>query len=168
MVRQVSGSARTPIRARRLGPGDVDGAIRALRAIHGRSASRTRVAEFLADPARHVYVASAGRVPIALAYGYELPRLKSDGAGFVLYEIDTHPDFRRRGAARALLRAMEDACRARGVDTAWLVTSASNEAAMALYAEAGAERPHGDDVMFRWRLGEGDPDEFAAGVLPAP
>lgn len=142
------------MKAHRLGPGDVDGAVRALRAIHCRSASRTRVGEFLADPSRHLYVATAARTPVALAYGYELPRLKDEGVCFVLYEIDTHPDFRRRGAARALLLAMETACRARGVDTAWVLTNASNPAATALFAAAGAVRPNGDDAMFRWRFGE--------------
>ena len=150
---------RAPIKAHRLGPGNVDGAMRALRAIHGRSASRTRISEFLADPSRHLYVATAARTPVALAYGYELPRVKSDGVGFVLYEIDTLPEFRRRGAARALLAAMESACRARGVDTVWLVTNVSNVAAMELYRAAGAVRPHGDDAMFRWKLGEPDADE---------
>jgi ribosomal protein S18 acetylase RimI-like enzyme len=149
---------RTPVKARRLGPGDVDGAVRALRAIHGRAASRTRLGEFLADPSRHVYVATAGRAAIGLAHGYELPRIEDDGVGFVLYEIDTHPDFRRRGAARAILEAMETECRVRGIDTAWVLTNVSNYAAMALYAAAGATRPNDDDAMFRWRFGTPDRD----------
>ncbi len=147
---------RTPVKAHRLGPGDVDGAMRALRAIHGRCASRTRIGEFLADPSRHMYVATAARTPVAVAYGYELPRIKSEGVGFVLYELDTHPDYRRRGAARALLIAMETACRARRIDSAWVLTNASNEAAMALFEAAGATRPHRDDAMFRWRFGGPD------------
>ena len=55
---------RTPVKAHRLGPGDVDGAMRALRALHGRCASRTRIGEFLADPSRHMYVATAARTPV--------------------------------------------------------------------------------------------------------
>lgn len=139
--------------ARRLGADDGNLARRALRALHRRAAPPGAVAAFLADPAKHLYVALTARGrPVALAYGYELAGVKSAARGFLLYEIDTLPAFRRRGAARAILDAMKAACRARGVSGAWVLTNASNAPAMALYRSAGGVRRNPDDVMFTWRF----------------
>jgi len=145
-----------PLRARRLGVREIDLALSAIRSIHGSCASRARIEAFLADPTKHLYVTLAGNRPVALAYGFELPWVKDDGVGFILYELDTHPDFRRRGAARALLAAMEIACRGRGIPKAWLVSNESNVAAMALYRAVGAVRPNRDDAMWVFRFDDRD------------
>jgi ribosomal protein S18 acetylase RimI-like enzyme len=47
------------------------------------------------------------------------------------------PAHRRRGAGRALLRAVEEALRGRAVGHAWIVTTNDNLTALALYQQAG-------------------------------
>jgi ribosomal protein S18 acetylase RimI-like enzyme len=42
--------------------------------------------------------------------------------------------------------------RARGVDRMWVLTNASNEPAMRLYASLGAGRMNPDDAMWEWPL----------------
>ena len=51
--------------------------------------------------------------------------------------IATHPDFRRRGLGRALLRALRTVAKERGCEQVALEVRASNEAAIRMYAEAG-------------------------------
>jgi ribosomal protein S18 acetylase RimI-like enzyme len=58
--------------------------------------------------------------------------------------LATDPDFRRRGAASALLAEAEREARARGLPTLALDTTASNEPARALYAREGF-----DEVAYR-------------------
>jgi len=58
--------------------------------------------------------------------------------------LATDPDFRRRGAARALLDQAEHEARAQGLPAVSLDTTMSNEAARALYAAAGY-----DEVAYR-------------------
>jgi ribosomal protein S18 acetylase RimI-like enzyme len=52
-------------------------------------------------------------------------------------QMGTHPDLRRRGLGRALLRAGLRALRRRGVDAVYLETGQENEPARALYASEG-------------------------------
>ena len=58
--------------------------------------------------------------------------------------LATDPEFRRRGAARALLDQAEHEARARGLPAVSLDTTMNNEGARALYAAAGY-----DEVAYR-------------------
>lgn len=58
--------------------------------------------------------------------------------------LATDPEFRRRGAARALLDQAEHEARAQGLPAVSLDTTMSNEGARALYAAAGY-----DEVAYR-------------------
>jgi ribosomal protein S18 acetylase RimI-like enzyme len=58
--------------------------------------------------------------------------------------LATDPDFRRRGAARALLEQAEHEARAQGLPAVSLDTTMSNDGARALYASAGY-----DEVAYR-------------------
>jgi ribosomal protein S18 acetylase RimI-like enzyme len=58
--------------------------------------------------------------------------------------LATDPEFRRRGAARALLEEAERQARERGLPAVTLDTSLNNEAARALYAATGF-----DEVAYR-------------------
>ena len=40
-----------------------------------------------------------------------------------------------------------------GVDRMWVLTNASNAAAMRLYESSGAGRTNPDDVMWEWTIG---------------
>jgi ribosomal-protein-alanine N-acetyltransferase len=51
--------------------------------------------------------------------------------------LAVHPDFRRRGAARALLEAMLDGARRRGVELVFLEVRPTNAGAIGLYGSFG-------------------------------
>ncbi len=70
---------------------------------------------------------------LALAYGGMLCVL-DEGQ---ITNIATHPDYRRRGLARQVVRALLDEARARGLVTVTLEVRESNEAAIALYESLG-------------------------------
>ena len=55
--------------------------------------------------------------------------------------------FRRRGVGTSLIEAALAIARERGMALTFVMTNASNEAAMALYRRTGAQRPQGDDVL---------------------
>lgn len=61
-----------------------------------------------------------------------------DGWGGV-YCMATHPDFRRQGVAAAILEELKKAASAAGADRLWLMVTAANTGAQALYAAAGFE-----------------------------
>lgn len=80
--------------------------------------------------------------------------------------IAVHPDFRRRGCARAILLALMQAADQRGAQELSLEVRASNEAAIALYRaegffEAGRRRnfyrsPTEDALVMLWRSGKAE------------
>ncbi|RVX43394.1 acetyltransferase (GNAT) family protein [Nonomuraea polychroma] len=69
---------------------------------------------------------------VALAVGRAVPQ----GDTLGIYCMATRPEARRRGLARAVLRAL---ARHAGTDSAYLVTTAPNQAAQALYRGEGFE-----------------------------
>lgn len=129
------------IEIRRLGPADADLARAATRRFKGRAGD---LAAWLGSDRHLMLVALEGRSPVGWAYGYELPRVDREEAMWLLYEIDVAESHRRRGLGTALLgRFRKDAD-----GPVWLLTNASNEPAMRLYRDG--ERPHADDVLFRF------------------
>ncbi len=81
-----------------------------------------------------------------------------------LYNIAVRPDFRRRGAGRALLAAVLERARAKGAERMFLEVRKSNAAAVELYRSAGFsvcgerrgyyENPREDAVLMDMELGE--------------
>ncbi|MGP3912158.1 GNAT family N-acetyltransferase [Nonomuraea sp. 10N515B] len=69
---------------------------------------------------------------VALAVGRAVPQ----GGTLGIYCMATRPEARRRGLARTVLRAL---ARHAGTDSAYLVTTAPNQAAQALYRGEGFE-----------------------------
>jgi ribosomal protein S18 acetylase RimI-like enzyme len=61
------------------------------------------------------------------------------GESFYIDALATDPELRRRGAARALLQAIEERARKQGLPAVALDTGLDNKAARALYAGAGFE-----------------------------
>jgi len=90
--------------------------------------------------------------PVGFVFGYELPRRRRDPSILFVYEVDVDAAHRRQGVASALLRELASIARARGIPTGFVLTSASNTAAMRLYESVGGTRPADDDVMwdFEW------------------
>jgi ribosomal protein S18 acetylase RimI-like enzyme len=123
-------------------------------AVDGRYAEGVEAAERICKgvPALYAAVEEDGR---AVAVGRGVPQGETLG----IYCMATLPQARRRGLARSVLRAL---VRGGGARSAYLVTTAPNEAAQALYRSEGFEvraryhyrvrrdrmemGPHGDEI----------------------
>lgn len=77
-----------------------------------------------------------------------------------LFQIGTHPDFRGRGIAKALLERFHEKTRERGALVCFLEVRSRNAAAIELYEKAGYERvsvrkdyyPDDDAIIMRKEL----------------
>jgi ribosomal protein S18 acetylase RimI-like enzyme len=130
---------------RRLSPGDEDVVVRL--------ATREPQTALLQDDDTIFLVAfDDDGAPVGFVFGYELPRRHGEPSILFVYEIDVDAAYRRRGVASRLLRELAQIARARGIETGFVLTSASNAAAMRLYESVGGTRPAEDDVMwdFEW------------------
>lgn len=126
---------------RRLGPGD--------EAVVERLARDTPHTELLRDERVVFVVAEDDDANVmGFAFGYELPRRHGAATSLFVYEVDVAPAARREGVGGALLRALSDAAVERGIEEGFVLTNASNAAAMALYESVGGKRPYADDVMW--------------------
>lgn len=107
--------------------------------------------EFLADPRHHLAGAIDDQrlVGMASAVHYLHP---DKPAELWINELGVAPGYRRQGLARALLRELSGAARALGCRQAWVLTEASNAAALALYAAQGGQRVTPETVMFEFDL----------------
>jgi ribosomal protein S18 acetylase RimI-like enzyme len=130
------------IDVRRLRPGD-ESVVLALAVQDPPDATR------LLSDERTFYVAALdGERPIGLAFAHELLRRHGDPTMLFVYDIGVDEAYRRRGVATRLVRELEAIARERGIRTGFVLTNASNDAAMALYRSLGGERPNDDDVMW--------------------
>ena len=76
-----------------------------------------------------------------------------------IYNVATHPDFRRQGAAKALLQFFLDAVSAEGAEAFSLDVRPRNAAAIGLYIQFGfkeegrrkAYYSNGEDAIIMWR-----------------
>ena len=128
---------------RRLGPGDEDVVLRlATRPLP------TRTGELLSDDRTVFLVAFDEHEPIGFVLAYELIRRHGEPSHLFVYEVDVAESHRRQGVATALLRELEQVARERGIRSGFVLTSASNLPAMALYQSVGGHRSYEDDVMF--------------------
>jgi len=83
-----------------------------------------------------------GTLRLYWAGGHANPKPREDS--LYVDALATDPEFRRRGAARALLEEAERQARERGLPAVTLDTSMNNEGARALYAATGF-----DEVAYR-------------------
>lgn len=103
----------------------------------------------------YVLVAFLGDEPVGFLFAFELLRRAADVGPNELYvdEVGVRDDHRREGIGRALLDALSQLARGRGITNGFVFTNASNAPALALYESFGGVRPNPDDVMFDFRLG---------------
>jgi GNAT superfamily N-acetyltransferase len=135
------------MQARVLTPGDEALLIAAARIVDDDEVpSPERARALLADPCFVAVAALEDGAPVGLTYGHVLPQLTR--TGLLIYSVDTAEGHRRRGAARAMIAALGQLCRARGWYEMWVLTSAANEPAMRLYKACGGVRETDDDVMW--------------------
>lgn len=86
--------------------------------------------------------------PVGFVFAHELLRRHGDRSMLFVYDLGVDEEYRRRGVAMRLLRELGAIAGARGMRVGFVVTNASNDAAMALYESVGGVRPADDDVVW--------------------
>jgi ribosomal protein S18 acetylase RimI-like enzyme len=112
---------------------------------YGESAGDARTLGWLTEMVQSnmltVYTASVAPPPdgppIGLATGHAIPASLVMGRFWQLRDLYVLPEFRRRGAAAALVSAVRDAALAAGATRLSLVTELDNRAALDLYRRLG-------------------------------
>jgi GNAT superfamily N-acetyltransferase len=77
------------------------------------------VAEFLADSARYLLLATEQDRVLGSLNGYALRHLYRREPQFLLYEIDVRPECRNRGIGKALVESFMDEARAAAAFEVW-------------------------------------------------
>jgi ribosomal protein S18 acetylase RimI-like enzyme len=132
-----------------LGPGDDDRVVAADRLFDG-PADREAIQKFLSTEGHHLLVAYVGGVAAGFVSGIEMTH-PDKGTEMLVYELAVDEHHRRVGIARHLLDELTVIARRRSCYGMWVLTDATNEAALATYTSAGAER-EGEQVMLGWKL----------------
>jgi len=136
---------------RRLGPGDED-AVLAAGALFDEPPRPGATRRFLGEPNHHLLFAlDAAGGALGFVSGVETTH-PDKGTEMLLYELGVDEAVRRRGIGRALVRALLALARERGCYGMWTGTEATNDAALATYASAGAAASQ-DTVILAWELG---------------
>ena len=103
---------------------------------------------FLSRPGHHLCLAWVDGMPAGFVSGVETTH-PDKGTEMFLYELGVDERFRRRGIGRALVGALGERARELGCTGMFVLTDASNDAAVGTYRSAGAPAPT-DHVMFEW------------------
>lgn len=115
-----------------------------------RDPTAARCRQLLADPCFVGVVALEDGDPVGFVYGHVLAQMTR--TALLIYSVDTDAGHRRKGAARVMIEALRELSRGRGYYEMWVMTSAANAPAMALYESCGGVRETWDDVMWVFPL----------------
>ncbi|MEZ0373363.1 MAG: GNAT family N-acetyltransferase [Candidatus Sericytochromatia bacterium] len=136
---------------RRLGPDDVEILQSLLKLFRPREHPSLERLEFLLEQRDQLYFAAMLRKqPVGWAAGYVLPRFTHDEC--FLYEIDVAVPVQRQGVATAMVGAIQDWARKRGIGEIFVVTDVGNESARGLYAGSGAKPAQTESILYTWNL----------------
>ncbi len=106
------------------------------------------VRRFLDSADHHLLVGWEGDRPVGFVSGVEVTH-PDKGTEMFLYELAVDPARHRRGIGRALVTALAELARERGLYGMWVLTDRANAAATATYRSAGATADE-DCVMLTW------------------
>jgi ribosomal protein S18 acetylase RimI-like enzyme len=135
---------------RRLGPGDEQAVLDAGGLFDGAPDPDT-TRRFLGEPSHHLLIAyDADGTPLGFVSGVETTH-PDKGTEMFLYELGVDEPARGRGVGRALVEALVALAGERGCYGMWTGTEASNAAALATYAAAGASASEGT-VVLDWKF----------------
>ncbi len=107
---------------------------------------------FLDDKKNYLVVAEEGGKIIGILRGHYFPRFDIKKASILLYEIDVHPEHRRKGIGTKLIEKLKDIAYEEKVPEIWVITNKSNTAAMQLYTSTGAIATHDDDIVLEYHI----------------
>jgi GNAT superfamily N-acetyltransferase len=106
------------------------------------------VAEFLADSARYLLLATEQDRVLGSLNGYALRHLYRREPQFLLYEIDVRPECRNRGIRKALVESFMEV---------WVLTDEANPAALKMYTACGLRRQGRDQMLLNQIFHRGVP-----------
>lgn len=110
--------------------------------------------EFLANPEHYLLLAIETEKVVGSLYGYALRHPHRREPQFFLYGIDVRPEYRNRQIGSALVNQFIAEAKRTNAFEVWVLTNASNSAAMAMYSHCGLERPNRDDAMLNLALSD--------------
>jgi len=135
---------------RKLTPDDIDLALAMNSAFREGFFTRNSASAFLSDDRSWLFAAIHNGAIIGFACGYEL--LHHAGIRMLyIHEIGIAEAFQHQGVGTALINALKNACRERGISRFFLFTAQNNTAANALYRKTGGEtswESHGSDTAY--------------------
>lgn len=143
------------IEVRLLGPGDERAFDRIAPDVFDDPIAPAAAAEFLREPNHLIAVALQGGVIVGFASGVKCLHPDKKRPELWINEIGVAPALQRHGVGKRLVNKLFARARKLGCADAWVLTDRSNEAAMALYAATGGERPS-DHIMVTFGLDEPD------------
>jgi GNAT superfamily N-acetyltransferase len=141
--------------------------IRALAESHGYLDKQTATAEdleralFASEPIVGCLLAFHDENPAGCAFWHRSFATSRGREVMYLEDLSVLPEYRRKGIARALLKALAREARARGFPSIYWIMMGWNDGARALYAEVGAEF---DEGLSYYRLGDDRLIKLAEGV----
>jgi GNAT superfamily N-acetyltransferase len=137
--------------------------VRALAESHGFLDKQTATADdleralFAEQPIVGCFLAFIDGEPAGCAFWHRSFTTARGREVIYLEDLSVLPEFRRKGVARALLKALAGEAKRRGCPSIYWLMKSWNEGARALYAQAGAEIDEGilfcrlaDDALIRW------------------
>ena len=137
--------------------------VRALAESHGFLDKQTATADdleralFADQPIVGCLLAFIDETPAGCAFWHRSFTTARGREVIYLEDLSVLPEFRRKGVARALLKALAGEAKRRGYPSIYWLMKSWNEGARALYAQAGAEIDEGimfcrlaDDALTHW------------------
>ena len=109
-------------------------------------------AEFLKNPDNLFLLARWDGVVCGFLTAHRLQRFDRRRAEVLLYEIGVDDTYQRRGVGTALIAQVKIWAEEVSADEVWVLTEASNTAAMGLYASTGGEADAPGTTMFTYRV----------------
>ncbi len=124
---------------------------------HTATAEDLERALFVEQPIVGCLIAFIDGGPAGCAFWHRSFATSRGGEVMYLEDLSVLPEHRRKGVARALLKALAGEARRRGYLSIYWLMKSWNEGARALYAQTGAEIEEGilfcrlaDDALIRW------------------
>ena len=108
----------------------------------------------LGDPRHHIVVALEDDAVIGFASAVHYIHPDKRRAELWINEVSVAASHQKRGTASAILHRLFDLARDLGCGEAWVLTSRTNNAAMALYTSCGGVQAPAEQVMFSFPLSE--------------
>jgi ribosomal protein S18 acetylase RimI-like enzyme len=137
------------MKIRRLFPADAE-LVRQVESLFDHPSRQESARSFLENPHNYLLVAWVDGDPAGFVTGHLLQRLDTRPMLF-LYEAGVAEAYRGRGIGTALVRELARIGEQQGFCEMFVLTNASNEPAMRMYASAGGIRSEAPDIeMFEW------------------